>query len=615
MSVQKSHIQHRAAITVVLLTALSLLAVHPALAAGPSYTVDNDPLRQGNNAFADGDLDQATTLYEDAVAHGYKLPEALWGLARITLSRGDAAGAEARCRQAVAAAGDAFPSARAGLGIALLREDQPGPAAAEIDRAIREDPKDWAANYGQALLLIAGEKWDAARSHLDRGKGRHGLNEGEDWYWHGLALVQQGTGDLASAEKSGLKARSLAPANPTYAMLVAEIDVAEGYPALAIPIFEEMLAAPNPPREPELRTRLGRLYESQRRFNAAKDQYLQAVAADSTYAPALKDLANLFTLAKRHDQAAGCYLRLVALEPDAADLQSRLADAMDQAGRPEQALAAARRALALAPQDTVSRFNFARFGLHASDDSTRTAAAELMLALPADLSWRIDDLIDAAVLLNGAGIPAGADSLLNRAAGLDPAAASVPYRQGLLALERGRTDSAIVLLARAAAMDPDNAAYHLNLGIARFRAGNYAEATGDFRRAVTLRNDLEVAHLLLAQSLAMTGDLDAAEAEYRAVLAGDPANAKALRGTAFCSLRRAAYDQAADSYRRAAEADPGNADGWAGLGSARLGQGRLDDAEKAFAKARAIDPANPMLKTGNELLLQARSNGKETTQQ
>lgn len=612
---QKLNIHRHAAKTAVLLTILSLLAVQPAMAADPSYTRDNDPVRQGNNAFAAGELDQAVTLYEDAVAHGYKLPEALWGLARIILSRGDNAGAEARCRQAIAAAGDAFPSARAGLGITLLREDRPGAAAAEITRALRADPKDWAANYGQALLLIAGEKWDEARGHLDCGSDRRGLDEGEDWYWHGLALVQQGTGDLASAERSGLKARSLAPANPTYALLVADIDVAEGYPALAIPIFEEMLATPGSPRESELRTRLGRLYESQRQFNAAKDQYLQAVSADSTYAPALKDLANLFARAKRYDQAAGCYLRLVALEPDAADLQSRLAEALDQAGRPEQALAAARRALALAPDNQESRFNFARFGLRAPDDSTRTAAAELMLALPADLSWRVDDLIDAAVLLNGAGMPAGADSLLSRAAGLDPAAAFVPYRQGLLALERGQTDSAIALLARAAAMDPDNAAYHLNLGIARFRAGDYAAATEDFRRAVTLRNDLEVAHLLLAQSLAMTGDLDAAEAEYRAVLAGDPANAKALRGTGFCSLRRAAYDQAAEYYRRAAEADPGNADSWAGLGSARLGQGRLDDAEKAFAKARAIDPANPMLKTGNELLIQARSNGKETTQQ
>ena len=57
--------------------------------------------------------------------------------------------------------------------------------------------------------------------------------------------------------------------------------------------------------------------------------------------------------------------------------------------------------------------------------------------------------------------------------------------------------------------------------------------------------------------------------------------------------------------------EPDNADGWAGLGSARLGQSRLDAAGAAFNKARAIDPNNAMLKTGSELLNQARNAGKD----
>ncbi len=597
--------------------AAALAAAIPAVALAadrPQYTLDNDPLRQGNRAFAQGDLDRARELFTEAVAAGHRLPDALWGLARLDLCRGDAGAAEARCLQALAAAGGLFADARAGLGLALLAQDRGEEADRAFSQALAENPDLWTAHYGTALRLMAAGRGDEARPHLVRGEKLTGLDQGEDQYQHALALYLMGTGDLTGAEQAAIKARHLNPADPAHGFLTAEIYLAEGIPALAVPAFEEALAIPGAVARPADLHRLGRLYEDQNRFNEARDRYLQAVAADSTFAPALADLAELFVRANRFDQAAGVFLRLADLQPDDLPTRLHLADALLELGRTGESLASAREALRLAPDDPRARFAFVRAGIRAAGDEERADAAAMLADLPDSLPWHAPDLVDLAAWQAEREDFAGAGTTLDRAARLDPALARVPFQRGLLELRQGRPAAAADAFARAVELDPEGAANHLNLGIARYQAGDVAAAVPAFRRAVALRGDLTMARLLLAQGLAATDSLGAAEREYRAVLDLEPQNAKALRGVGFCRLRKADYAAAAAAYAAAAEAEPGNADGWAGLGSARLGQGDLDAAEAAYAKARAIDPRNPMLETGSALLTQARNAGKENQQ-
>lgn len=588
-----------------------MLAAGAAEADRRQYTLDDDPLRLANKALQDGDLVAAREHFAEAVANDHRLPEALCGLARVDLSQGLLAEAEAHSRQALAAAGGRLPAARAILGLALLRQGRAGEADPEFAQALQEDPGLWEAHYGQARSLMEAGRWDAAKAHLDIGGDRRGQDQGEDLYQYGLALWLQGTGDLPGAERAALKARHLNPGDPAYGLLLARVYEEGGYTALAIPAYEEALAVPGVQPAAPLLHGLGRLYAGQNRFNEAGERYLQALAADSTYTPALADLADLFRRAKQYDKAAGTYLRLAALRPQDLSVQLGLAEVLQEAGRTEESLQAARAALGLAPQDEAARFAFARAGLCARDDSTRAEAAALMAALPAALPWRAGDLVDLAAWQAERGQYAAADSTLARAALRDPALARVPFQQGLVALRQGQPAAAADAFARAVALEPEVAANHLNLGIARYQMGDVPGALLDFRRAVELRADLTAARLLLAQALAATNALTEAEREYRVVLESEPQNAKALRGVGFCSLRRADYRGAAAAYASAAAAEPKNADNWAGLGSARLGLGELDAAEAAFAKARAIDPGNAMLKTGSDLLNQAKSAGKE----
>ncbi|MFO7655166.1 MAG: tetratricopeptide repeat protein [Candidatus Krumholzibacteriia bacterium] len=587
--------------------AFDAVAPPPAAAQRRNYTIDTDPIRLGDRALEQGRLPGARQHYEEAVANEHHVREAYLGLARIAVREGRYPDAEANYRQALAAAGDSFPEARAGLALLLLRLGRELEAEQELEQALARDDKVWAAHYGMARRYLAAGEWEKARRELERGEGGKGVTEGEDLYHHGTALYHLGKGDVAEAEKSALRAMHLNPADPEHSALVARIYEQRGTRTLAIQAYEQALATPGMEPTAPMMHALGRLYGAENRFNDAAERYRQAVAVDSTYAPAVKDLADLLRRADRHEMAARTYLRYVELDPENVDALLGLAETLYEVGRYTSAAEAARAALRLDPASDAAALALARAGIHSSDDAVKAEAAQLMQKLPADSGWTARDLVALAAWQTELRRFEEAQASLERAAQLDAELFEVPFQQGVVALRAGRPDAAARYFQRAAGLRPQSAAAHLNLGIARYQAGSVAEAVPALREALAQDEDLVLARLLLAQALAATGQESAAEQQYQGVLEREPQNAKALRGLGFCRIRQSDYAGAVDAYRRATEAEPGNADAWAGLGSAYLGLERYDDAEAAFAKARAIDPENIMLVKGTEILNQARN--------
>ncbi|TFG41857.1 MAG: tetratricopeptide repeat protein, partial [Syntrophobacterales bacterium] len=384
--------------------ALSLLLVvcltEPAAAQRRSYTRDEDPLRLGNKALAAGRLDEAGDYFQEAVANDHHVPDALCGLAAVELRRGLFAEAEARYRQALAASGGLHVAARAGLGLLLLRQGRAEEADGEFRQALKIDGKLWEAHYGLARLALAAGKWDAAREQLEFGRAVRGWEAGQDKYQHGLALYLVGTGDVSGAERAALHAQILNPADPQYPQLVARIYRDQGHRTLAISAYEQALATPGLTPDAALLHDLGRLYAQENRFNEASERYLQAVAADSTFAPAVNDLADLFRRAGRYDKAAGTYLRYVTLVPEDGPARLALSECLGELGRFEEAAAEARIARQRAPDDQAASFQFARAGIHARSDTLKTEAAALMVDLlaspPAELPWQAGDLLELA---------------------------------------------------------------------------------------------------------------------------------------------------------------------------------------------------------------------------
>ena len=338
---------------------------------------------------------------------------------------------------------------------------------------------------------------------------------------------------------------------------------------------------------------------------------IRAVAVDFTYAPALKDLGDLYRLANQHDKAARVYLRYILLERDDLEALLDLADSCYEIRSFAQGAEAAKTARKLAPDNQTARFQFARSGIYSRDAAVKAEAAGLMTALPRDLPWRANDLVALASWQTSRKEYDAALKSLDGASGLDPKQANIPFQRGIIHLRMSKPDLAVADFRKATQLNPTSAANFLNLGIAYYQGGNPQEAKPAFQKAVELDPELTLARLLLAQVLAATDDLAAAEREYRQVLAQEPGNPKAMRGVGFCRIRQADYQAAVTAYKDATKAEPDNADSWSGLGSAYLGLNNLTEAEAAFTKARAIDPNNIMLVKGTELLNQAKAAGKE----
>jgi tetratricopeptide (TPR) repeat protein len=193
----------------------------------------------------------------------------------------------------------------------------------------------------------------------------------------------------------------------------------------------------------------------------------------------------------------------------------------------------------------------------------------------------------------------------------------------------GRVDRAAAAYRQVLAADPGNAdALHL-LGLTERQAGRGQEAMVLIRQALALAPHLIEARLNLANILLAGGDVEAACAQWRMVLALDPANAAAWhalgaasaghggagRAGAIRALRHAALlaphradilhdlglllrqddkiEEAVACQRRALELEPGLLAAWMSLGNALLEQDDTDGALAALKRAASLSPATP----------------------
>ena len=586
---------------------IALFATGTADGEQRTYTFDEDPVRLGVLALASGRVDEAKQQFQEAIANEHDIPQATWGLAEVAVREGRYEDAEPLYRSAMQLRGEkSFPEARAGLGLLLLRFGRDAEAAQEFARALEEKPNLWTALYGSARRLLADSKLAEAKQLLDKGSGIKGLREREDLFHHGMALYYMAQNEVPAAEKAALIALTLNPSDPEYATLVAAIYAQRQAPTLAIDVYEKALAMPGLTKTAPMLHALGTLYRDVERYNDARDSFQEAVKTDSTFAPAVRDLAHLYYLAKQYERAAQVYLRYVQLVADDVDALVELATSCNEIGRYAQSRAAAGAALHLDASRTDARFALARAGIHSKDDEAKAEAVRLYAELPDSADWTTADLVALATYQINTKQYSDADLNLQRAIALDAEVPEAHFQRGLLRMRTGDAPGAVTHMERAVALAPESVLYQLNLGIAHFQAGQIEAAITPFRKTVQLNEGLTIARVLLAQALLTTGELGEAEEEYRRVLESTPDEPRALRGLGFCSIRKANYDAALRLYEKATRVEPANADGWAGLGNANLGLKKWNEAEKAFLRATSIDPGNVSLKKGMELLAQAR---------
>jgi tetratricopeptide (TPR) repeat protein/transglutaminase-like putative cysteine protease len=164
------------------------------------------------------------------------------------------------------------------------------------------------------------------------------------------------------------------------------------------------------------------------------------------------------------------------------------------------------------------------------------------------------------------------------------------FEAGLVALNAGRTRSAIPLLERAVELDPRHPQGWNDLGLSYLRAGMFAEAASAFRKQMEINPSDEHANDYLGLALERQRKYDEAAAAFRKQLgidALDPA-AHAALGEIF--LGQLDYAQAVPELEKAAVLSPDNAELQISLARAYLNTGERQKAIAAFQKGADLSP-------------------------
>ncbi|MHB8077676.1 MAG: tetratricopeptide repeat protein [Candidatus Krumholzibacteriia bacterium] len=590
-------------------TLLSIVGGSRATAA-PARPADCEPYQRALEAMTQQRLPVASAFFKRAVAESCQVALAKRGLAELALRLDRLTDAERLYREAIAweVRHRAIESAadRVGLGLVLLRLKRPEDAGAEFRRALDLDPDGWDTAYGRARLFLSQGQVETAGQTLSQAAAKAKTPQQQGEYNFAMALFYEASGDLAGAEASALRAASLDPTDQERLDLVDRICTQRGTTNVAIMALEQAkhdagVVAPAP-----LLRELGRLYQNTRKFNEARDDYVAAVSADSSYTPALRDLADLMRLAKKPAIAAQLYLRYLALAPRDVDAMLYLCDACLEIGQVEQAAKTAREAMRLAPSRPDVRRAFIRAGLRSANPATRKPAAAAFLVMASDSTWTVDDWLALAEHQRDAGDWDAAMKSTDRAATIDPAAPQIEFERGMIEISAGKAPEAIAHLQASVERKPDAPNFRLNLGIALMAAGRKTEGLAAMRQAVALNPTYTQGRLTLARTLASVDSVRAGDDQYRAILAYEPANGQALCGLGWARVRETNCQEALKLFRAATEAEPHNADAWAGLGSASICAGDITAAGQALERARQVDPENANVKRGFELLARAR---------
>ncbi len=202
-----------------------------------------------------------------------------------------------------------------------------------------------------------------------------------------------------------------------------------------------------------------------------------------------------------------------------------------------------------------------------------------------------EQLLEAATIRHRAGDLAEAHSLYRQILAVAPTHVAALFRSGLLELQDGRPEAALVLIERAAAAAPDDPRPFLGFGQVLQRLSRWNGAAAAYRRVLQLEPRSADAHFGLGVSLQSQRDYDGAIGAYRRAAEFQADFFAALNNLGNCLQRCGRLAEAEAAYRRALSLRPEEAGAMANLGTVLQGIGRIDE---AIALLRAAAEAQPL---------------------
>jgi protein O-GlcNAc transferase len=215
----------------------------------------------------------------------------------------------------------------------------------------------------------------------------------------------------------------------------------------------------------------------------------------------------------------------------------------------------------------------------------------------------VDQLLGTATERHRAGHLAEARRLYQELLSVMPTHAVAAFRGGLVELQDGHPEAALVLIARAAALAPDEPRHHFGLGQTLQALGRHAEAAAAYRRALHADPSSADAHFALGVALQSQGDHAGAMVAYQSAVALQPDHVGAIGNLGVALQESAQIDEAVKLLRTAARLQPAMMSHALNLGIALCRQRNFAEAETVLRGALLLHPDSPeaLFNLGNAL--------------
>ncbi len=186
----------------------------------------------------------------------------------------------------------------------------------------------------------------------------------------------------------------------------------------------------------------------------------------------------------------------------------------------------------------------------------------------------------------------------------DNATAETGY--GMMLIEKGKMDEAIVHLRKASAIVPDDPEFHFNLGNALVQKGEVDEAIARFRKAIDLKPDYSAAYSNLGSLLLKKGGVDEAIALFRKALQIKSDDMEAHYNLGSALFQKNGADEALLHFQAALQLKPESVEARYSLGNVLLVMGKIDEAIGHYQKILQMRPefTDAVYNLGNALLQQ-----------
>jgi len=169
-------------------------------------------------------------------------------------------------------------------------------------------------------------------------------------------------------------------------------------------------------------------------------------------------------------------------------------------------------------------------------------------------------------------------------------AAIIRNHLGLVLIQQGKTDDAIVELEHAVRLNPKFTEAHLNLGNALAEQGRLADALSHLTTAIQLEPSLVEAQIGSGNALLKQNKAGEAAPHFRKAIQLKPGLAQAHTGLGSALAMQGFLDGAVVEYREALRLDPQSSITHYDLAIILIKQERLDEARQHLETALAIDP-------------------------